>query len=132
MNRKQLEAYIQETYNADAEHPWAPDTSHSVFRHRNNRKWFAVIMEIPKTRLGINEDGMICIVNLKCDPMMIGSFLCENGIYPAYHMNKTHWLSVALDDRADEETLKFLLDLSFDLTAKKPAKAKSKQVKKYD
>lgn len=126
MNRKQLEEYIQETYNAEAEHPWAPDTNHTIFRHQNNRKWFAAIMEIPKIRLGINEDGMICIVNLKCDPMMIGSFLCENGIYPAYHMNKTHWISVAPDGGADEETLKFLLDLSFDLTAKKITKQKKK------
>ena len=119
MDRKEFETYISETYNADGEHPWAPESSHTVFRHGNNRKWFAIIMEIPKKRLGINEDGMINIVNLKCDPMMIGSFILEEGIYPAWHRNKTHWLSVALDGRADEERLKFLLDLSFDLTAKK-------------
>lgn len=125
MNRKQLEEYITETYNAKAEHPWAPDTMHTVFRHVNNRKWFAVVMEIPKTKLGINEDGMINIVNLKCDPIMTGSFLAEEGIFPAYHMSKTHWLSVAIDGRANEERLKLLLDISFDLTVKKNIRKKS-------
>jgi len=122
MNRKQFEAYISETYNADAEHPWAPDAAHTVFRHSDNRKWFAVIMEIPKSKLGISEEGMINIVNLKCDPIMIGSFLCEEGIFPAWHMSKTHWLSVALDSRTDDDRLRLLLDISFELTAKNSRK----------
>jgi len=119
MTRTQLEEYIAETYNAEPEHPWAPDTDHTVFRHRDNRKWFAVVMEIEKDRLGIDGGGTICIVNLKCDPMMIGSLLCEDGIYPAWHMNKTHWMSAAVDGCPDEDKLRFLLDFSYDLTAKK-------------
>ena len=119
MTRTQLEEYIAETYSAEPEHPWAPDTDHTVFRHRDNRKWFAVVMEIEKDRLGIDDDGTICIVNLKCDPMMIGSLLCEDGIYPAWHMNKTHWLSAMVDGCPDEDKLRFLLDFSYDLTAKK-------------
>ena len=79
MNRQQLESYIKETYNANAEHPWAPESDHTVFRHRSNRKWFAVVMEIPKAKLGIGESGSMCIVNLKCDPLMVGSFLCKEG-----------------------------------------------------
>ena len=31
-------------------------------------------------------------------------------------MNKAHWLTVALDGSADEEKLKFLLDMSYELT----------------
>lgn len=119
MTRKQLEAYIQETYNAAPEHPWALDTMHTVFRHANNRKWFAVVMEVPKAKLGIEGEGTICIVNLKCDPMMIGSFLREEGIFPAWHMSKTHWISAAVEEKGDDERLRFLIDVSYDLTAKK-------------
>ncbi len=119
MNRKQLEEYIEETYSAEPEHPWAPETMHTVFRHSNNRKWFAVIMDIPKVKLGIKEDGMISIVNLKCDPVMTGSLLMEKGIHPAYHMNKANWVSAAFDGRAEEDKVKLLVELSFALTAKK-------------
>ena len=45
--------------------------------------------------------------------------LNEKGIYPAYHMSKTHWVSVLLDGSASEDTLSFLIDVSFDLTDKK-------------
>jgi len=125
MNRQQLEAYISETYNAEPEHPWAPETDHTVFRHANNRKWFAAVMEIPKSKLGIDEDGKICIVNLKCDPAMIGSLLPEEGIFPAWHMNKAHWISVAPECIADEERLRFLLDLSYELTSMKIKKKRT-------
>ena len=119
MTRTQLEEYISETYGAVPEHPWEPESGHTVFRHGNNRKWFAVVMEIPRDRLGLSGEGNICIVNLKCDPIMIGSLVCEDGIFPAWHMSKTHWISAAVDKSTDEDRLKFLLDFSFDLTSKK-------------
>ena len=58
------------------------------------------------------------MVNLKCDPILIGSFRGEPGIFPAWHMNKAHWLSVALDGTASDDSLLFLLDMSYELTKK--------------
>ena len=46
------------------------------------------------------------------------SFLQEKGIFPAYHMSKTCWISVLLDGTVSEETLSFLIDVSFELTNK--------------
>ena len=43
-------------------------------------------------------------------------FRQENGIFPAYHMSKAHWLTVALDGTVKEDKLKFLTDMSYDLT----------------
>ena len=31
-------------------------------------------------------------------------------------MNKVHWLSVALDETVEEEKIKFLVDMSYELT----------------
>jgi len=50
---------------------------------------------------------------------MMGSLLQEKGIFPAYHMSKTCWISVLLDGSVSEETLSFLIDISFELTNKK-------------
>ena len=72
-------------------------------------------MEIPKEKLGLSG-GNIPIVNVKCDPRLIGSFRQEKGIYPAYHMSKAHWLTVALDGTVEEEKIQFLLEMSYDLT----------------
>ena len=49
-------------------------------------------------------------------------FLQEKGIFPAYHMSKTCWISVLLDGSVSDETLSFLIDVSFELTSKKSKK----------
>lgn len=117
MNKTELQKYIAEAYSTVPDFPWESTPDAAVYRHENNRKWFALVMTIPKARLGIRSDGMIDIVNLKCDPLLVGSLRSEQGIFPAYHMNKDKWLSVALDGSADDEQIKMLLDMSFELTA---------------
>ena len=62
---------------------------------------------------------MVTLLNVKCDPILIGSLRQEPGIYPAYHMNKNHWISIALDGTASEELVTMLLDMSYGLTAPK-------------
>ena len=116
MNKEQLLQFISERYSVDEEHPWEKYPEYSVFRHRNNKKWFALIMSIPKSRLGLKENEMIDILNVKCNPILIGSLRKERGFFPAYHMNKTNWITIALDGSADDEKIKWLLDMSFELT----------------
>ena len=116
MNKRELQTYIAETYNTDPDFPWESNPTFAVYRHRSNRKWFALVMDIPKSKLGLREDGDIAIVNLKCEPTLIGSLRLEKGFFPAYHMSKDKWVSVALDGSVDDEQLLFLLDMSFELT----------------
>ena len=75
-----------------------------------------VLLHNPGEKLGLPGDGILSVVNVKCDPRLIGSFREEPGIFPAYHMNKAHWLTIALDGSVDEGKLKFLLDMSYELT----------------
>lgn len=123
MNRDEWINYIAGTYDEDAEFPWAKYPKDMVFRHSNNRKWFALIMEIPKEKLGIPGDGMLDILNVKCNPVLIDSLRKEPGFFPAYHMNKTNWVTVALDGSADDDRIKLVLDMSFELTARKVKRA---------
>lgn len=116
MNRRELEDYIGSFFGVAGEHPFAKEPATCVFRHASNQKWFAVIMEIPKEKLGLDCGGEIVVVNFKCDTRLIGSFREEKGIYPAYHMSKAHWLTVALDGTVGDDKIKFLLDMSCDLT----------------
>lgn len=119
MDRNELDQYIVDTYGVTGEFMWEKYPSFAVYRHENNKKWFAVIMEIPKSKIGLNDDGTVNVVNLKCDPLLIGSLLLEDGIHKGYHMNKNYWITVRLDGSVDEDKIKWLLDMSFDLTAKK-------------
>ena len=120
MNREEFQKFIKEKYGVLPEYPWASSPSFAVYRHENNKKWFAVIMNITKDKLGLDSTEKIDVVSLKCDPLM--NVTTETGIFPAYHMNKTHWISVLLDGSVDEDKIKWLLDLSFELTGKRSCK----------
>ena len=120
MNREDFQKFIEEKYGVLPEYPWASSPTFAVFRHENNKKWFAVIMNITKDKLGLDSTEKIDVVNLKCDPIM--NVTTETGVFPAYHMSKTHWISVCLDGSVDEDKIKWLLDLSFDLTFKRSCK----------
>ena len=116
MNRQELAAYLTDTYGVTGEHLFARYPNFQVFRHTGNRKWFAVLMDIPRKNLGLTGDVQTQVVNLKCDTRLIGSFREEPGIFPGWHMNKAHWLSVALDGSVEDEKIKFLVNMSYELT----------------
>ena len=90
--------------------------NYAVFRHGENSKWFAVVMDVAKSKVGLPGDGKIDIVNVKCDFILIGSLLEQKGFFPAYHMNKANWISVALDGSVEDDMIKWILGMSFDLT----------------
>lgn len=125
MNKTELKSYIQENYSAEPEYPWIQHPNHTVFRHNGNKKWFALIMDLPKNKLGLQEDERLDVVNFKCAPLLLDSLLGEKGFFPAYHMSKANWITVALDGSVSDDKIKMLLDMSFDLTSPKIPKNKN-------
>lgn len=112
---EKLFSFIADKLDTDPDYPFSDGGKNAVFRHRGNGKWFAVLLRgVPRAKLGCGE-GKTDVVNFKCDPLFSGSARELPGVYPAYHMNKEHWVSVALDE-ADEETLCALACMSYDLT----------------
>ncbi len=119
MTRRKFEELVYDTYGIKADYPFEEDYETGVFRHESGR-WFAIAMNIPRARLGLSGDANIDVVNFKCAPEVIESIAgIESGIYRAYHMNKTHWLTVALDGSCDDDTVAWLLGISYDLTGRK-------------
>ena len=120
MTREQLESFIYEKYNVRADYPFEDDFETGVFRHGDTGRWFALAMHISAKKIGRDSDEKIDVMNLKCAPEIIESMAgIECGVYRAYHMNKMHWLTVALDGSCDDGLIAWLLDISFDLTRKK-------------
>jgi len=119
MTVSELIAYVQDEYGAAPEYLWENYPDCFVFRHRGSRKWFAVILEAPRAKCGLPGDGSVALMDVKCGPLLGGSYLDAPGVVPAWHMNKTHWLGVLLDGSAPDETVRELLALSYDLTDKK-------------
>lgn len=109
IKREKIINYIKEKYNANPEYLWDDTPEAAIFRHKNNKKWFALIMKVK------NEE----YVNVKTPPDY--SDLLRNTydyIIPAYHMNKEHWNTVIISKEVNETLLYELIDQSYELTKK--------------
>lgn len=113
MTKDELIAYVLEQYGTEPEYLWESAPNTFVLRHRENRKWYAVVMDVRRDRLGFPGEDIVYLMDVKTGPLLDGSYLGKNGVIPAYHMNKTHWLGVLLDGSAADETVTELLDLSY-------------------
>ena len=117
--RDEIEKYINEHYHALEENPWEKYPNFTTYKHVGNKKWFALVMDVSYEVFNINKKGMVGVLNVKNIPEMIGSLRKEEGILPAYHMNKEHWISILLDGTVPIEKIYDLIDVSYDLTGKK-------------
>ena len=123
MTKQQFLEYCLDTYGTSSDYPFDEDFETAVLRHANNRKWYAIVMRVSRCKFGFESDEVIDVVNMKLPTEMFGSFGADDGVYPAYHMNKLHWISVLLPD-APEDVVLFLTNSSFEAT--KSSKKKSK------
>ena len=121
MTKQEFLKYCLNTYGTSPDYPFDEDFETAVLRHTDNRKWYAIVMKVSRRKFGFDSDEMIDVVNLKLPTEMFGSFGAADGVYPAYHMNKLHWISVLLPD-APEETVQVLVNVSFEATKVKDKK----------
>ena len=105
---------------AVADMPFEDDFDTTVFRHGEGGKWFGLVMNVEKSRVSLPGEGKVDVLNLKCDPEE-GFIVREmyEGIIPAYHMNKRHWISVLLIGSVPMDFTEHLIEKSYDLTDKK-------------
>ena len=115
MTKQMFFSYCESAFGVSPDYPFEGDSGTAVLRHADNRKWFAIVMQVPRRKFGLDSDGTVDVVNLKLPVEMFGSFGEAEGVYPAYHMNKLHWVSVLLP-YASDDTVGFLADVSFGLT----------------
>ncbi len=123
MTRQEFLEHCLDTYGTLADYPFDGELEIAILRHTNNRKWYAAVMRVSRSKFGIDSDEVIDVVNLKLPLEMFGSFGKADGVYPAYHMNKLHWISVLLPD-APNDVVEFLTNASFEATRPTIRKAK--------
>lgn len=114
---KRIMAQIQEKYGNQLEYLWEKSPDTAVLRHECNKKWYAVLMRISWDKLEKGREGLVEAVNLKHDQVV--DLISQKGIYPAFHMNKRYWISVAFDDTLSDEMVLELIEKSWNLTSKK-------------
>ena len=124
MTKQQFLSYCLSTYGTSPDYPFEEDFVTAVLRHANNLKWYAIVMRVSRRKFDFDSDEVIDVVNLKLPTEMFGSFGVDDGVYPAYHMNKLHWISVLLPDATDD-VVQFLLNVSYETTKNKRKRRKT-------
>ena len=126
MTKQQYLTLCQDAYGTLPDYPFEEDFETAVLRHADTRKWYGIVMRVSRRKFGFDSDEVIDVVNLKLPMEMYGSFGAADGVYPAYHMNKLHWISVLLPD-APEDLIGFLTSVSFEATREKKKSKKEKK-----
>lgn len=108
MKREEIYEYVKKQYGTVPEYLWKESPESAVLRHKNG-KWYAVLMQVEKSRLGLEEDTRVDIINVKCDPDMVGLLTQTYGFLPGYHMNKKYWITMLLvqNRRVEKESGKY-------------------------
>ncbi len=113
----QLLAHARDTFGTDIEFPFK-DHDTGILRRAETEKWYAAIITVPKSKLGIDSKQIVEIVNLHASKEDVAELLCRPNFYPAWHMNKKTWFTVILDGSVENEELFDLLDRSYRLAKK--------------
>ncbi len=104
---------IQQQYGEKPDHPFKKPPGGGVFRYPKNKKWYGLVMHVQRALLSGEEGGpMVEVLNLKAATDKIPQLLTVPGIYPGYHMNKSNWISVLLDDSLPDDQIMELVDIS--------------------
>ena len=117
MSRQIVFDYIKKKYGVQPNFPWRRDRTSAVFRHTDNKKWFALMMTVDGEKVGLPAGDPVDVINLKMDDMFYRDLLIrEGGIIPAYHMNRMHWITVFLNGRMPAERIFELINFANDQT----------------
>lgn len=130
--REALYGYVKNKYNNEPEYPWKKFSEYAVFRHTDNKKWYALIMNLPKSKLGLKGDDDVDIINLKLkDTMLRDMLIQQEGYFPGYHMSKGNWISILLDGTVAFEEVCGMIDMSYAATASKKNMEKVRPPKEW-
>lgn len=114
--RNRVFAFAKARYDTNPEYLWESAPEAAVLRHRRNRKWYAIVMLVRKSSLGLEGEGEKWVVNVKASAEDIEKIPYSGGFLPGYHMNKKYWMTILLDGSVSEKVICDYIVKSYELT----------------
>lgn len=107
--------YARNTYGDELEFLWEKSPKNAILRRKDNRKWYAAVLTIAKSKLGAFPDEEIEVLDLRAAPEAIPDMVDGKRVFAGYHMNKKHWITLPLDGTLPAEEICAMLDTSYAL-----------------
>lgn len=110
--------YIKNKYGDELEFLWPKFSNNAIWRRKDNKKWYCLIISLPKNKLKLkgNETAVIIDVRISEEDLKM---IDNVSIFEAYHMNKLHWITLLLDSNLSDNQIFNLIDNSYNLANKK-------------
>ena len=108
--------YCNNKYGEKHVNPFKKHPDILAFVNEKN-KWYALFLDVDYSKLNKNTDitTKVKILNVKYPTDKILEIIDNKNIFPVYHMNKRHWISIVLDKNIKLEIIKELIDISYSL-----------------
>ncbi len=116
---KELLSYAKEKYGTEVEYLWEDTPENGILREKKSGKWYAAILSVKRSKLGLEGEGTVEVVNLKDTPERVTALVDGVRYLAGYHMNKKHWYTVRLDGVVPIAEIYERIDASFAIVAKK-------------
>lgn len=101
--------------------PWTEPQYEMLRTYTVGDKWFVL------------EDTDKNFIDVKASPDSISEMQSKyQGAFPAWHMNKEHWLGVRLESDVPDEVIKSLVRQGYDLIVEHLSKQKKENLKGID
>ena len=124
--REEIFKYAKENFGSDPEFLWEKYPDYAVLRNMQNSKWYALVASISAEKIGLKSRKNVEILNVKCDPVMIGSLIDGKRYFRAYHMNKEHWITLILNGEIPKQEVFAMINLSFEIVKSGKKRAEKK------
>ena len=108
--------YCNNKYGGNHVNPFKKHPDILAFVNEKN-KWYSLFLDVEYNKLNKNTDitTKVKILNVKYPVDKILEIIDNKNIFPAYHMNKKHWISIVIDKNIKFGKIKELIDISHSL-----------------
>lgn len=113
---KEVIEYVRNKYKDELEYLWEKFDNNAIWRNKQNSKWYGVLLTIPKSKLGLQSDNIVEIIDLRYQREELEKTVDNKTIFPGYHMNKKSWITIKLDNSLDTKSIFELIDNSYKLS----------------
>lgn len=115
---QQVVRYVREKYQDELQFLWRRFPENAILRRKDNQKWYAALLVLQRKKLGLDQAGLVEIIDLRGKPEHIAALVDGKRYFPGYHMNKKHWFTMCLDGSVPLQEMFDWIDQSFVLAVR--------------
>lgn len=101
------------------EYLWAKFPSYAILRCKENNKWYAVLLDVRRDKLGLEGEGKVDLLDIKISKEDKAKYIGQKGFTYGYHFGGNNWIGILLDGSVQKNLVFSLLVKSYQLVKPK-------------